>query len=122
MTRYDRDVLAGMEWEHEILSTLEAADVVLLLVSPDFIDSDYCFAKETPQALAKYAAGKGTVVPVIVRPTPSWNKHLDLGKHAALPDFATAVTEWASEDQAWAKVETGLTDLVEHLCKLRGLA
>ena len=40
----DGVILAGKDWEQTILSNLAAADLIFLLISPDFIRSDYCYA------------------------------------------------------------------------------
>ena len=51
----DRAITGGQEWARQIDSNLEAADIVLLLVSADFIASDYCYDKEMARALEKHA-------------------------------------------------------------------
>src|SRR5579859_3839311 len=65
---YDRDIRAGAEWEPEIQKQLNAAQVVLLLVSPDFMDSDYCYSIEMKRALERRASGEAIVIPIILRP------------------------------------------------------
>ena len=65
---HDRKIGAGTEWKKQIDAQLRSADVVLLLVSADFLGSGYCFDVELKWALDRHATGELTVVPVIVRP------------------------------------------------------
>lgn len=64
---YDRRISAGEEWKHQIDAHLEAADIILLLVSADFLASDYCYDIEMRRALERHDAGEARVIPVIVR-------------------------------------------------------
>lgn len=67
-TWYDREILAGDALDDEIERELEAADLFLLLVSPDFIASDYCVERELQRALEGHEAQEARVVPIIVEP------------------------------------------------------
>ena len=80
---YDRQVEAGAEWEAEILGKLRAADVILLLISPDFMASDYCYDIEMEQALKRHEDGKACVIPVILRDV-LW-QDIPFGKLQAVP-------------------------------------
>src|SRR5580698_10602233 len=53
----DRDIQAGTDWEHDIETHLDTASIILLLVSADFIASDYCYTVEMQRALEKHATG-----------------------------------------------------------------
>ena len=64
----DRMITAGADWEGSILEALEGADVILLLISADFLASDYCWDVEMRRALVRAAAAEALVVPVILRP------------------------------------------------------
>src|SRR5215471_17053433 len=65
---HDREIPAGKEFATTIDSKLEQADVILLLVSPDFIASDYCWSKEMLRAMERHEAGAAVVIPIILRP------------------------------------------------------
>src|SRR5260370_30315226 len=65
---HDRDISAGTDWEQEIDSHLNTAQVILLLISPDFMASDYCFSIEMKQALERHEAGEARVIPIILKP------------------------------------------------------
>jgi internalin A len=66
-TWHDRKIEAGAEWKQKIDDNLERADIILLLVSADFIASDYCYEKEMGRALERHEKGEALVIPVIVR-------------------------------------------------------
>jgi hypothetical protein len=65
---YDRDIHAGTEWEQEINTHLDAAQLILLLISPDFLASSYCYSIEMMRALQRHLAGEASVIPIILRP------------------------------------------------------
>ena len=66
----DRMILPGAKWTDEIERELEAADIILLLVSDDFLTSDFVTQHEIPRALERQRAGTAKVVPVLARPCP----------------------------------------------------
>jgi len=70
---HDREIGAGQEWAKEIDVHLNDADVILLLVSPDFMASDYCYDIEVKRALERHDAGEARVIPVILRPV-DWHE------------------------------------------------
>src|SRR6516165_5669862 len=65
---HDRQILAGETWEHEIDRHLEMASIILLLISPDFLGSDYCYENEMQRALERHERGEARVIPLILRP------------------------------------------------------
>lgn len=103
---HDRMIMPGEQWRMAIGHGLESADCVLLLVTPDFIASDYCYAVEMERALQRHREGRALVLPVIVRPS-DW-QHTPLGELQALPKDAKPVVEWARQDRAWLDVTDGL--------------
>src|SRR5438128_1203057 len=104
---YDRNISAGTYWEREIDSHLNTSNVILLLVSPDFIDSDYCYDIEMQKALEMQKEGKAHVIPVILRHS-LWQKTL-LGRLQALPTDGKPVTDpdWYNLDKAFFIVAEG---------------
>jgi hypothetical protein len=85
----DTDIDAGTEWEEEIDKHLNTAQIILLLVSSDFIASDYCYGKEMTRAMERHKAGEAQVVPIILRPV-LW-KHAPFGILQALPTDAQPI-------------------------------
>lgn len=64
---YDRNISAGTEWEQKIDEHLNTAQIILLLISSDFIDSDYCYSIEMKRAIERHAKGEAHVIPIILR-------------------------------------------------------
>jgi hypothetical protein len=98
----DRSIRPGDDWEGAINENLEAAEIVLLLVSADFMSSDYIDGKELKRALERHDAGEARVIPVILRPV-DWESG-PFGRLQAVPTGAKPVTTWANRDEAWADV------------------
>jgi hypothetical protein len=64
---HDRNIDAGDDWKQEIDTHFSIAGMILLLVSPDFIASDYCYDIEMKRALERHDAGECRVIPVFLR-------------------------------------------------------
>jgi internalin A len=112
---HDRKIGAGDDWREQIDENLERADIVLLLVSPDFIASDYCYDKEMKRALKRWESGEATVIPVIIRDV-NW-KHAPFARLQALPMDGIAITKWRDRDSAWRSVSEGIERLVLKITK-----
>lgn len=110
---HDREITAGTEWAGEIDRHLNAARVILLLISSDFLASDYCYDIELVRAMERHATGEACVIPVILREV-DW-KGAIFGKLQALPKNAEPVINWANRDQAFADVAKGIRKAVEEL-------
>jgi TIR domain len=108
-----RDIQAGTDWKQEIEKQLDSANIILVLVSADFIASDYCYSVEMEQALEKHQAGTAYVIPIILRPV-AWEE-TPLGELSALPTGKKPVTQWADRDEAWFNVVQGIRDVVRTL-------
>src|SRR5579883_3172295 len=63
-TWHERDISAGSLWAAEIDAHLQAARLILLLISPDFVASDYCYGTEMQAALQRHEAGTARVIPI----------------------------------------------------------
>jgi internalin A len=114
---YDRKIGPGEHWKEEIDMNIETADVILLLVSADFIASNYCYEVEMTRAMERYAGGKAQVVPIIVRDV-NWCKP-PLNQFQALPKNGQAITTWQNRDTAWRDVSEGIEKVVQELLKNR---
>jgi TIR domain len=99
---HDRRLIAGDHVDEGISKQLEAADIILLLVSPDFLASEYCYSVEMTRALERNAAGEARVIPVILRPC-EW-QHAPFGKLLAAPKDGEPVTKWADPDEAFLDI------------------
>jgi hypothetical protein len=106
---HDGEIKVGDEWEKEILDRLGRADLIVLLISVDFINSNYCYEIELGKAIARHDQRKAKIVPVIVR-SCLW-EDLPFGKiQAALKGLP--VTNWAHQDDALADVAREIRDLI----------
>jgi hypothetical protein len=117
---HDRRITAGEDFANAIDTHLERADVVLLLISPDFMASNYCFEKEMMRALERNREGSCAVIPVILRPC-DW-QDMPFGRLQGTPKDGKPITLWANIDEAFldvvkaikgtlAKRDTGRTSL-----------
>lgn len=98
----DRDIDAGAEWEQEIDDNLEGADIILLLVSPGFLASDYITSFELIRAMEKHNAGEARVIPIVIKPV-EWADE-PVAKLQLLPRGGKPVSEWTQRDKAWKSV------------------
>jgi len=113
----DHDIEAGKEWEAEIKKRLYGADIILLLVSPDSLASDYFYGREVTVSLERHEKGEAVVVPVILRPC-AWTI-TPLAKLEALPAKGKPVTQWPSQDEAFTDIAHSIGEIVENLAETR---
>lgn len=101
-TWHDRRVDAGDEILNEISKSLERADIILLLVSADFIASAYCYEVEMGRAMELHEQGKARVIPVILRPC-DWQE-MPFGKLLAVPTDGRPISKFPNTDDAFLEV------------------
>ena len=140
---HDRKIGPGKEMYKELDEKLLYAQIVLLLISSDFMASDYCYTVEMTKAMERHESHAARVIPIILRPT-DW-KTSPFGKLLALPTDGKPVTsdKWNSQDEAFLDVAEGIrraisagteesvsstrgssensTLILLHLCEDRGL-
>ncbi|MEH2003729.1 toll/interleukin-1 receptor domain-containing protein [Nostoc sp.] len=114
---HDREISAGSEWANAIDDNLEVADIILLLVSANFLASDYCYDKEMTRAMERHQTREARVIPIILKPS-DWNG-APFGKLQALPKNAKPVTTWQDQDEAFLNVAQGIRRVVEDIAKLK---
>src|ERR1051326_2168069 len=114
---YDREILAGQDWEQVITEQLNSADVIFLLISPDFIASDYCYGIEMQRALERYREGNCIVIPILLRPT-HWEEE-PFGKIQLLPTDAKPITRWSDRDEAFQDVVKAISNSIKGLLDSR---
>ncbi len=101
-TWHDRKILAGGALEDAIDQHVENDDIVLLLVSPDFLNSDYCYTREMTRALERHAKGEAVVIPIILR-SCDW-LHSPLKDLRATPMDGRPINKWPDHDEALLQV------------------
>ena len=116
---HDGQLVAGQQWNDEIVRNLGEARVLLLLISPSFISSDYVSKVELAQAGERYERGEVSVIPVLIRNVHAWeSKRLGshtLGSFQALPRSFKFVVDWPNRDAAFAEIAAEVEDAVQAL-------
>ena len=106
---YDRRIEPGTEWDGVISNNLNAAEIILLLVSADFLASRYCHDVEIAEAMKRHGEGTARVIPVILRPV-DWHT-ASFGKLQALPKDGKPVTSWKNRDEAFTDIARGIREV-----------
>lgn len=109
----DRQIEVGEEWENKINEKLERADIILLLISADYLASDYCYGVEMARALALHDKGQVIVIPIILRSVNLSN--LPFSRIQMLPGDGKAVTSWSDRDSAWRNISEGIERVIEKI-------
>lgn len=108
---HDRAITASAEWRQEVDAHINSAQIILILVSPAFLASDYIYGKELERALERHARGEARVIPIILRPV-DWHA-TSFGKLQALPRDGKPVTSWSDRDVAFLDIIRG----IQLICK-----
>jgi TIR domain len=108
---HDRQILAGSAWADAIDTHLETAHIILLLVSADFLASNYCYDLEVQRAMTRHTAGEARVIPIILRAV-DWHS-APFGKLQALPKDGRPVTSWPNRDEAFLDIARGIRAMAE---------
>lgn len=109
----DRKISPGEDWETKIDKELNSADIILLLISSDFINSDYCFNLEATGALSRHEREECIVVPIFVRSCSF--EGAPFAKLQGLPRDAKPINSSPDRDAAWTAVARELERLAKEL-------
>src|SRR5258708_7876967 len=112
-TWFDREIIPGENWEQVLDEHLNTADLIFLLISPDFMASDYCYNKEMQRALERHAKGEAKVIPIYMRPV-HW-KDAPFSTIQMLPKDALPVTRWPDIDDAFYDTVLGIEQVIKQL-------
>jgi len=112
-----RTIAPGSDWHRDIENEIENADIVILLVTADFVASAFCFEKELATALRRHQEGHVRIVPVLVKPVDF--AHMPFGRFQALPRDLRPISTWGDADTAWLEVAHGVRALVEDIYRSR---
>lgn len=113
----DRMLKPGEDWGKKISDNLEKADIILLLVSIDFINSPYCYDIELDRAIERHTNGESVVIPVILR-SCMW-KSTPFGSIQAVPKDGRPVNLWPDRDEAFMNIAEGIKQMAEELLNSR---
>src|SRR3989442_486812 len=110
---YNREIPANGEWIQEVNEHINKAQIILLLVSPDFMNSDYCYGLEMKRALERHEAGETRVIPIILRPV-YW-EDAPFSELQVLPVDREPVTKWSNLDEAFFSIARNISNIVKEL-------
>lgn len=116
---HDRRISAGQEWDGKIDEHLNSADIILLLVSSDFLASPYCYDIEVTHAMERHEAGDARVIPIILR-SCDWTR-TPFAKLQALPKDAKPVKKWEDTDDAFLDIAKGIRKAAVEVSSIRRL-
>jgi tetratricopeptide (TPR) repeat protein len=108
---HDRHITAGAEWKGQIDQHLESAQIILLLISPDFMASDYCYDVEMTRALERHEQREARVIPVLLR-YADWES-APFGKLQYLPRNRKPVKSWADQDEAFREIAKEIREVIQ---------
>lgn len=109
---HDRQIMPGSNWDNEISENLDSADLILFLVSADFLASDYIFGVEVDRALARLKRQEAKVVPVLLRPC-LWEDSR-FSELQFIPRDGIPISESRSADEALKEVAKEIRNLVSY--------
>lgn len=113
-TWHDGNISPGTEREQQIREQLNQSQIILLLISVNYISSDFCYSSQMEQALARHDNNEARVIPILLRPTASW-ENAPFAKLQTLPTNNCPVTSWSSHDEAFTDVAKGIIKAIEDL-------
>ncbi|MBV6441307.1 MAG: toll/interleukin-1 receptor domain-containing protein [Haliscomenobacteraceae bacterium CHB4] len=108
---HDGELLPGSEWDAEVRKQLATSQVVLFILSPDFVQSKYLNEVETRMALDMNRRGEAIIVPVLVRPTDF--SSLPFNRFQAIPKEEGPVSTSKNREKTWEQVIKELTPLID---------
>ena len=111
----DRQIRPGEEWDDNIRTALQSADIIFLLLSSDFLATDYIDETEIAIALERHRKGEARVIPIQLRPC-HW-QDTALGELQAIPRKDNIISTAANQDEIWLDVLTEIKDELEHFRK-----
>jgi len=113
----DRRILPGSEWKSEVDSNLKKADIILMLISSDFIHSKYCYDIEMQEALKKHENNEAVVIPIIIR-SVHWH-NTPFAKLQVLPVDGKAINEWENKDRVYMEITESISIIATDMLKTK---
>ncbi|KYC40226.1 hypothetical protein WA1_27200 [Scytonema hofmannii PCC 7110] len=114
---YESKISAGKERAKEIEKYLNSANIILLLISSDFLDSEELWEIEVTQAMEKHNKQEARVIPVLLR-SCVWDS-TPFGKLEPLPHNKIPITSWLNKDEAFTDVVQGIQQAVKEISGLK---
>ena len=115
-TWHQRRIIPGMDWKEVVDRHLNTSSIILLLISSDFLASDYHYGIEIKQAMQRHEAGEAHVIPILLRPT-DW-QGTPFEKLKVLPSNGIPITKWRNSDAAFTNIAQGIRAALENVQRL----
>ncbi len=106
------NISPGTDWEQELKKHLDEAQMILLLISSSFLNSDYCYNVQMQRAVERHERKEARVIPVILRPV-NWDVP-PIDKLLPLPDRAKPISTWRNRDEGFKNVADGIKKVIEQ--------
>lgn len=116
----DQVIEAGTDWQSVINSRINSASIILLLLSADYLASDYCYGIEMQRALQRHQEGQAFVIPILLRPL-DW-KYAPFAHLRILPSNAKPIVNWKNRDRAFVEVVAGIRQAIEEFTQRKAAA
>jgi nucleoside phosphorylase len=110
---HDKQIMLGSEWQKEIDSNLDSADIILLLISADFMASDYSGGREFRRAIERHNTRDARVIPIILRPTDF--EMPPFSNLSILPTNSLPVTQWENREEAFVNITKGIRTVIGEI-------
>ncbi|HLZ57748.1 MAG TPA: toll/interleukin-1 receptor domain-containing protein [Ktedonosporobacter sp.] len=110
---YDGDIIAGTERRKEIQQHLNSAQIILLLISADYMASDFCYSQEMQQAIARHQTGQVRVIPILLRSTDY--EGAPFAGLQVVPRNDRPVNAWPDKDAAFQEIVKEIKLAIQHL-------
>jgi len=110
--KHDRLIVPGADWTQVLDHFLNEADIILLLISSDFLASDYCYGMEMQRAFKRHQNDEARVIPILLRPV-DWQS-APFHTLQVLPTNEKPVTSWSNLDAAFADIATGIRQAIKE--------
>ena len=109
----ERMISAGAEWRREVEEHLDLADIILLLISQDYLNSDFSYEIELKRAMERYNAGGVRIIPILINPC-DW-KQSPFSQLQVLPKNLKSVSEWQDQQAAIRDIVKNVQIAVEEI-------
>jgi TIR domain/CHAT domain len=110
---YDGDIEIGSEWEVQLQDRLDSSPIILLLISADFLASEYCYETEMKRAIERHQAKTALVIPILLRPC-DWQGS-PFSALQGLPKDLKPVTLWSDQDSAFLDIAQGIRKALDSV-------
>jgi len=116
---YDGEIVPGTKWEESVKKHLYAADIILLMMSADALNSDFFYETEMRRALEQHESGKSIVIPIILSHCLWDEPELKLVDLQALPQDAKPIKDWIHESKAYDNIARGVSRSIKLIVEKR---